>query len=105
MILAITTLWPILTVFVLLVCVSYICCAIYFTQKKSDKLSGDIIKRIDGRIWDIPVELRCQMCKSDIDIDFSLETNHFKCPKCNGYNKVMVQFITVATDDSWTHKK
>jgi hypothetical protein len=105
MILALTTIWPVITGVVLSVVVIYILFVLYFTQRSRDKNNREILKRIDGRIWDIPVSLQCQMCKDNIDLDFSLETNHFNCPKCGGYNKVMVQFITVATEESWKPKK
>lgn len=105
MILALSTLWFSTGFAILILLFIYLITALYFTQRKNNATNKDIINRIDGRIWDMPVDLQCQMCKENVQIDFSLETNEFNCPRCNGYNKVMVQFITVATDKSWKSQK
>ena len=52
-------------------------------------------KRIDDRIWDIPIEMRCRHCSSIESIEFGLETQGFKCKKCNGYNKLFIHFTAI----------
>lgn len=72
---------------------------LYKVQEERSKIDDIIKDKLDNRLWDIPVELQCQYCKATVPIDFSLETTHFTCPRCGGRNKVMVQFITVTTDN------
>lgn len=93
----------ILGIICLLVFFSYV--VAIFKQINIDKEFNKIVNeridhKLDGKVWDIPIELQCQSCKHLNTIDFNLETTHFKC-NCGVSNKIIAQFLTVLEDPLW----
>ena len=69
-------------------------------KQNEAKAHKEVLDRIDDRIWDIPIEMRCRHCSSIEMVDFGLETQGFVCEKCNGYNKLFIHFTAIGETEN-----
>lgn len=80
-------------------CVMALLLGLFLRQKTVNQT--EVRAMIGNRIWDIPVELQCQRCKTVNHIHFHLGTREFKCANtdCEEVNSVHVQFISAISNN------
>jgi len=68
-------------------------------RNRKNKLENTVKELLDGRVWDIPVELQCQKCKKTSNINFDLGMYEFTCKDCGQINRIFINFLTTIDND------